>query len=194
MLSNLITNRTKSDVSYVRALCEKGLNRMSNDEKSAFLSGLKGAYNATDLNRVESAVAFLPSFLNNLQNEINSYLASIGVAEDSLYNVPYNVPIENLETKMDWDVFDIPYVANLERYLSNITVARGWLELPADTPNAPDSMHKFTYEKANAIEQILLAVYETALKIKTNKMMYADRAKNAWKHCGTFYSGQEVFF
>lgn len=191
---DLITDRTSEDVDYAKRLAAKGLAAMTDEEKAAFINGLKGAYNAKDLNRVESAVAFLPSFLNGIQDEINRYLASLGVAEDELYRVPYDTPIAELETKTDWAIVDIPYEADFVRYLANIAVARNWIELPNNIPAAPDSIQRLTADAANAIEKILLAVYETALAVKADKLVYADRAKDAWKYCGTFNSGQEVIF
>lgn len=53
MLSNLITGRTAADISYLLQQIQKWQNGTMNDEeKTEFLSGLKGAYNCTDLNRV----------------------------------------------------------------------------------------------------------------------------------------------
>lgn len=191
---DLITDRTSEDVDYAKRLAAKGLMAMTDEEKSAFISGLKGAYNAKDLNRVESAVAFLPSFLNGIQDEINRYLALLGVAEDELYRVPYDTPVAELETKTDWAIVDVPRETDFARYLANIAVARNWIDLPSGSPAAPESIQKLTADAANAIEQILFGVFETAIAVKEDKLIYADLAKDAWKYCGTFNCGQEVTF
>ena len=193
-VADLITDRTQEDVDRVLALVRKGLNGMTEEERVAFVSGMKGAYNAVDLNRVEGAVAYLPGFLNGLQKVIDDYLASVGVAKDTLFRVPYDTPVAALETQHDWSIVDIPRKNEFSRYLANIATARGWLPLPASVPAAPDSIDRLTYDKANAIERILLAIYNEALKYKDEKLVLADRAKGAWRYCGTFDCGQEVIF
>lgn len=52
----LITDRTQADVDAVKALRTKRLSDMTEEERTAWLSGMKGAYNAADLNRVQEAV------------------------------------------------------------------------------------------------------------------------------------------
>ena len=63
MISNLITDRTQADVSHLRAQREKILNEgwaaLSEAEQMEYLAGLKGGYNATDLNRVTHAMEYL---------------------------------------------------------------------------------------------------------------------------------------
>lgn len=89
----------------------------------------KGAYNYSDLNRVESAVAYLAKMLGL-----------------------------SLTTKTDWTHWDIPNQSDLERFLSNLRMIRTvGVGLPT-TPQVPVSMQKFNYTMANDIEQILLDV------------------------------------
>lgn len=52
VLDTLITDRTQADVTRWKTLHDKGWFRMSPEEKVEWSSGLKGTYNATDLNRV----------------------------------------------------------------------------------------------------------------------------------------------
>ena len=63
MISNLITDRTQTDVSHLRAQREKILNEgwaaLSEAEQMEYLAGLKGGYNTTDLNRVTHAMEYL---------------------------------------------------------------------------------------------------------------------------------------
>ena len=91
----------------------------------------KGAYNYSDLNRVERAVAEI------------SDLAGLG-----------------LSTKQDWHMWDIPTESEMNRFLSNIVAVRGLLVDNASVPLAPASMSKLTYNEANNIELILNAAYE----------------------------------
>lgn len=90
----MITDRTQVDVDRWLALRKKGVN-MTADELEEFINS-KGAYNYTDLNRVESAVKEMS---DNLKLE--------------------------LVTKTDWTVSDIPTKEEMTRYLDNIkNVAR----------------------------------------------------------------------
>lgn len=91
----------------------------------------KGAYNYSDLNRVERAVAELSDMLG------------LG-----------------LTTKTDWSMWDIPTALDMERYLRNVATLRQQLEAETTIPAAPLSMNKLTYTDANNIELILSAVYE----------------------------------
>ena len=56
-----ITNRTQGDVARRQALEQKGIANMTDTELAEWLAPSKGAYNYTDLNRVEEAVAKLTS-------------------------------------------------------------------------------------------------------------------------------------
>lgn len=56
ILDTLITDRTQADVTRWKTLHDKGWSRMSPEEKVEWSSGLKGTYNATDLNRVTAAM------------------------------------------------------------------------------------------------------------------------------------------
>lgn len=131
---NLITDRTQADVDAVRALAAKGWAAMTDAEKAAWTAGLKGAYNAADLNRVDAAVLYIA-----------------GRLADAGYHAP-------VEPKQDWTEADIPTPAQMQRYLADISTIRAALTVMPSTPDAPASMDKLTYTDANDIEQILLDV------------------------------------
>ena len=92
----------------------------------------KGAYNYSDLNRVERAVAEI------------SDLDGLG-----------------LVTKTDWKMWDIPTESEMNRFLGNIAVIRLHLANNDNVPLAPTSMSNLTYNDANNIELILNVAYET---------------------------------
>lgn len=133
-LLNLITDRTQADVDAVRALAAKGWAGMTDAEKTVWAAGMKGAYNAEDLNRVGAAVAYVA-----------------GRLADAGYHAP-------VEPKQDWQMQDIPTPAQMQRYLADISTIRAALAVMPSTPDAPASMDKLTYTDANNIEQILLDV------------------------------------
>jgi len=91
----------------------------------------KGAYNYTDLNRVESAVEELAGMLGL-----------------------------TLTTKTDWGLWDVPIQTDMERYLSNVVAIRDACPEDVEFPTLPDSMSGLNYEGANNIEKVLLLVYE----------------------------------
>lgn len=133
-LLNLITDRTQADVDYALQLDAAGWTGMTADQKSEWLAGLKGAYNATDLNRVGSAM---------------NYVAG------RLLGYGYQV---NVSPKIDWTDSDIPTQPEMEDYLGYVRAIRGAITVPADAPEVPDDMIGLTYIEANNIEEILLIV------------------------------------
>ena len=134
ILDSLITDRTQEDVQRWNALAAKGYSGMTEAEKAEWDAGMKGAYNASDLNRVGNAV---------------NYVA--GRLEDAGYTVSVN-------PKIDWLESDVPTESSMEQYLKNVETIRNTLTVPSNTPNVPDDMEGLTYEEANDIERILLAV------------------------------------
>ena len=133
-LLNLITDRTQSDVSYVARLAAKGWSGMTEDERSQWLIGLKGAYNATDLNRVGNAVTY-----------VAGRLEEAGYAPD-------------IDPKIDWTIPDIPTKSQMETYLDNVRALRNAFTVPDSVPQVPADMEGLTYQEANDIERIILAI------------------------------------
>ena len=133
-LLNLITDRTQTDVSYVARLAAKGWSGMTEDERSQWLTGLKGAYNATDLNRVGNAVTY-----------VAGRLEEAGYAPD-------------IDPKIDWTVSDIPTESQMETYLDNVRALRNAFTVPDSVPPVPADMEGLTYQEANDIERIILAI------------------------------------
>lgn len=93
----------------------------------------KGAYNYSDLNRVETAVTEIAELLGL-----------------------------ELVTKTDWTLWDMPSQAELDRYISNITAIRNACPNKSVIPTVPHRLNGLTYETANAIEKILAAAYSSA--------------------------------
>lgn len=128
----LITDRSQSHVTLLKRLRKKPWNSMTASEQTAWNGeAAKGAYNYTDLNRVESAVAELAE--------------QLGLT---------------LTTKTNWTLWDIPLKADMERYLGNVEAIRDACPGDVEFPTLPSSMSKLTYEGANSIEKVLLLVYE----------------------------------
>lgn len=135
-LLSLITDRTQADVGRVRQLAQKGFGNMTEDEKKEWLNGIKGAYNASDLNRVGAAVAY-----------VGGRLTGYGYAV-------------TVTPKQDWTGSDIPTAGQMAAYLRDVSALRGAIAVMASTPPTPDSASGLTWQEANNIEQILLDVDE----------------------------------
>ena len=130
-ITTLITDRTESDVAYVKELSEKGLDGMSDTEKAEWLSGLKGSYTASDLNRVGLAVDYL-----------TSRLRSYGILAETA-------------PKTDWATDDAPTISQMRKYLADVEELRSAIAVLPTTPVVPQDMDGLTYTEANDIEQIL---------------------------------------
>jgi len=139
---SLITDRTAQDVERWRYLHTKGWEAMSEAERDEWRSSLKGAYNYTDMNRVESAVQFIADRFSDL----------------GYYVAP--------EVKMVWSVSDHPTKADMDRYFANIALLRSILTALPTTPKAPTTEKKLDYQVANDIEQILTDVDRLISSVK----------------------------
>lgn len=133
-LLNLITDRTQADVNRVKELSEKGLAAMTAAERAEYLTDMKGAYNASDLNRVGAAVEYIAERLHS-----SGYAVSV-------------------TARQNWTQTDIPTQADMTIYLADVEAIRSALAVKPTTPETPDDVVGLTYIEANNIEQILLDV------------------------------------
>jgi len=133
-LEHLITDRASQDVDRVRVLAAKAWQDMTVEERAEWLSPLKGAYNHTDLNRVEEAVAYVAGRLSEF-----GYM-------------PYQPSVRS------WSSEDIPTESDLARYFGNVATLRQAVAVWASTPAAPNGISGFGANEANALERILVDV------------------------------------
>lgn len=188
-ISNLITDRTQADVNRVKALHEKGWASMTEAEQAEFLTAMKGAYNAEDLNRVESAVAYVGGLLAELPGDLMVYADGRGVAWDKFFDVPYDeAAYSEMETVTNWEAKDLPTETDLVRYLGNVVLVRGALE--ADYPALPETMSGLTYVGANSIERVLELVYDAILAFRERTETLIDNTAAAWCYSGEIYTGE----
>lgn len=134
VIETLIYDRTQADLARWSALAEKGLSGMTDAELTEWLARMKGAYNATDLNRVGEALLYLA-------DELNGYGYAVTV-----------------NAKTDWTEADIPTIQQMQTYLNNVAAIRGVLDVFETTPQTPTTMNKLTFQRANDIEKILADV------------------------------------
>ena len=189
-IPNLITDRTQADVDYVRSLCAKGIPNMSNDELTEFLTTLKGAYNYTDLNRVETAVAYVVTELIQAPTDIRQYASDRNVAWDDMYDVPYDPDdYSGITIKTNWSVSDIPTNAQMIRYIGNIKLIQEAIP-DASIAWIPDTMDNLDYSLANNIEKLLKDVHEALIALVAFKEGLI-RSAMEMSYSGDIYSGEE---
>ncbi|MDR1940026.1 MAG: hypothetical protein LBQ40_04445 [Clostridiales bacterium] len=133
----MITDRNISDIENALILIQKMQSGqpLTDEERAAFFAGLRGCYNISDLNRVESKV-----------NELSALLNANG----------YN----NVVITKTWTGGEIMRYSDIARYLGNITALRGAISVKDDTPDTPAIGRWLDYVAANETEQILVDVEE----------------------------------
>ena len=133
----LITDRVQADVDRVAALAGRvSAGTATAAEQTEWASDLKGAYNASDLNRVGAAVAYVAGRLTGY-----GYVVSVS-------------------PRQDWQVTDIPTPESMTAYLADVAALRAVLTVAAGTPEVPEDMERLTWKEANDIEQIIVDVDE----------------------------------
>ena len=130
----LITDRTQADVDRARELAAKGWAGMTTEEQAEYSTDLKGAYNASDLNRVNTAMEYLDEWITEAGNDTGYTDQGITWAEAS-------VPTQN----------------QMDGYLSNVETISS--VFPINGPDIPESMEALTFEGANSIERVLVLAY-----------------------------------
>lgn len=131
---HLITDRTAADVARWQELRDKGFAAMTAAERAQWLGNMKGAYNYTDMNRVEGAVAYLAQKLTAL-------------------GYPFSPTV-----KLNWSREDVPTKADMLRYFGNVASLRSQLPVPSGISAAPTSGDRMDYSTANELEKVLLEI------------------------------------
>lgn len=146
MLSNLITDRSYLDYARWLTLRNKGFANMTEAERAEFAGDMKGAYNASDLNRVGGA-------LNYLRDRLTAagYLGG-----------------NEFTAVTSWTLSQIPTAEQFTYYLKAVETIRAAMSQKATTPETPEDVGSLDFEGANAIERILLDIEELI-----NKMLAA---------------------
>lgn len=144
MFNSLITDRTILDFERWRTLRDKGIENMTDAEREEWAGDMKGAYNASDLNRVGAV-------LNALREKLKD-AGYLGGNEFAM--------------RTDWAKGEIPTEAALSEYLGAVATVRGAVTQFPETPKTPENTGGLDFEGANNIERIALAVEDVIEKIK----------------------------
>lgn len=154
IIDTLVTDRTQADVEWVRELAAKGYTGMTAAELAEWLGGMKGAYNAADLNRVGAALNYLRDRLTGICGRDITWQA-----------------------KTDWAQTDVITAAQGSAYHDQISDVRAALTYPANAPDVPE-IALLTYAGANDIERIL-TICETLVDNVINAFRYTGAAECA---------------
>ena len=131
----LITDRVKADLDALNALLRRLAAGTETEADWAAANGpLRGAYNASDLDRVGAAVALLTESLNGQGYDLTT------------------------SPKTDWTETDIPTETPMETYLQNVASIFGSRLVQAQYITLPASMDSLTLAGANNIEWALVCV------------------------------------
>lgn len=129
----LITDRTQSDVDRVLEITQKiAQGTATTDEQNEWFSGMRGSYNAVDLNRVNIAMEY-----------IHGWIEKAGYTSDYV------------EQGIVWDIDDIQTQEQMQRYLDNAD-AIGRVFPIENPPDLPSSIVFLTFIGANSIEKVLV--------------------------------------
>ena len=146
MLDNLITDRTILDYERWRTLRDKGWENMTTEEREEWSGDMKGAYNASDINRVSEVL-----------NYLRDRLKAAGYLGGNEFNLRTN-----------WAVGEIPTLTQFNAYLGAVATVRDAVTQFPETPAAPEIAGGLDFVMANNIERILLDVENVI-----NKMLAA---------------------
>ncbi len=143
---------TKFDDRSYKYQVDNGKNSAFTDEqKSQWLSGLKGSFNYTDCNRIENNCKYISDIFGGLPG---------------------------MTFKTNWTANDILTIFDIERILSNVAKLRGFCNIYNDTPEVPKPPIN-TFEKLNDLEKILYDIHyifnnETTAFARNNRIYGAE--------------------
>lgn len=194
VIDTLIFDRTQSDVDRVYELRDKilsgGMDSLSNKEKTEWLSGMKGAYNYTDMNRVGEAEKYIYDRMLALPEELDAYRESKGIEDSPEFHVPYNPSEINVSPLTDITMNTVPSSLVVLVYLLNLINLSQVLTLPDDAPSCPVTMDMMTYSMANDIERLLYMIDHALSELESELYQKIDHAVLSFPYTNAFYSGE----
>lgn len=126
-----ITDRSILDIQKLQEYDEIGYNNLTTEQKNEWLSGMKGALNSSDLNRIESNQQYIFTLLSN------QYI---------------------LTFKTNWLMTDFVEDSDENRILMNLKTLMQPFDFNEQTVVPDEPLNYF--EKINQIENIILQMYD----------------------------------
>ena len=185
IIDELITDRTEQDAKTAVALAALGWDRMTSAQKALWMNGMRGSYNATDLNRVGQAILYLESYLNGVQSELDAHRAIYHVAPDEQWTVDWDTL--SLTVKTDWATVDRPTMSQMQEFLQNVDDVTACIEIQR---NLPVTMSSLNVHGANEIEKALVAEYNATVAYVAEKEQLIENAASIWWYSGEIFGGE----
>lgn len=148
IIDTLIIDRTQEDVDEWARLRDLGTDGMTDEERAVWDAGMKGAYKASDFNRVSEAHNYLADILRH-----------------------YGAISRYTELKTDWETGDKPLAEDLSNFLGAIRRLKSATNAGGDMP---ESFRGWTFQTANDLEQLLININEKSKKIETSLIFSGD--------------------
>lgn len=143
-MAEFVYNRTQHHVDRLKLLQKKGYENLTASEREEYHGYASlGAYNYTDINRVENAVYEI----------LDLYEYGLSVTEGVANRTNWTIPTRSA------------YPLNMNGYLDTVGVAIGVASQynpELEFPPLPDTMDNLTWETANNIEYALYIAYVNA--------------------------------
>lgn len=134
IIDTLVIDRSQSDLTRLTELKQKISRKTETEiEFEEWQTSMKGAYNASDLNRVGEACAYLFDLFTGYGYAVPGYTA----------------------LRDNWDDEEIPTAANMAAYLGTVAALKAVLNALQEIP---DTMNRLTVDGANNIEKLLIEV------------------------------------
>lgn len=166
-MKTLIIDRTQYDVDLIK------LDPQNNNTK--------GAYNFTDLNRLEEWCSYLQKKFNDNGYKLNLNLKLKYYTYNELKSFKYSSLKEMLFIELNrgnWGMTDIPTLSEINRIRDNIQTLKNNLMTRSTLTIVKNNT--MNYNQANILEQILFELDELFT-------LY----EKSLRYCGTFYCGEE---
>ena len=128
ILDTMITDRTQEDVNRVDELVAKGYQSFTDEEKTEWATDMKGALNASDINRVIQATNYLAEHIKQ-----------------------YNYYARLQDIKQTWVVNDMPLKSELDTYVYNARQVLAYGNLL----DIPQNSSRLDYIGQNNIEKFM---------------------------------------
>lgn len=191
IIDTLIFDRTAADTAKLQALEAAAMTRTLTDEELAEWNAavMRGAYNAEDLNRIGAAVVFADAYLSGVQDAIDAYRASLGVADEDIFDAHILPPEEIIVPRQDWSRVESPLMADdiaLTMRAAQVTAARIGVAL------AQVDISRMTYADANAVERAIHDAYRCAEDAEKTRKDKAGRIAKGWYFSGDLVCGEYI--
>lgn len=146
-----------------------------------------GYYNQSDMQRVCDACSYLKTNLNNITDEIETYLNSHNVASDELFLIEHNTIEASLITAT-WNVGDIPKKAELDSIIQLLTEIKN--SLSVETEEIPNTYNRLSVDGANNIEKMLQEIEAERIRAINLSEYLIDLASQRKIYSDEFYGGE----